>query len=73
MTDAPGRVPSEVDAYLDQIFDLLAGTGAAGRRALADLIALLKGFVTTVASSADGGLPDRILAVLTDGLRPPRP
>ena len=34
---SPGADGSPVEAYLDRIFDLLAGTGAAGRRALAEV------------------------------------
>jgi AcrR family transcriptional regulator len=36
-----------------------------------DLVALLKGLRATVRASDDPGLPARLLAVLSDGLRPP--
>jgi AcrR family transcriptional regulator len=40
--------------------------------AAADVVAMLKGLLTTVHDSADPGLAGRVLAVLTDGLRSPR-
>ena len=43
-----------------------AGIGAA------ELLALLKGLLQAVQESADPDLPERLLAVVRDGLRPPR-
>ena len=47
---------SEVERYLDEMFDRLAGTGAAGRRALAETEDHLR---AAVAAGLAEGLPDQ--------------
>jgi hypothetical protein len=47
---------SEVERYLDEMFDRLAGTGAAGRRALAETEDHLR---AAVAAGLAGGLPEQ--------------
>ncbi len=64
---------TELHGALDR---LLARARAAGAVrdgiGAAELLALLKGLLQAVQDSADPDLPERLLAVVRDGLRPPR-
>jgi AcrR family transcriptional regulator len=64
---------TELHGVLDRLLDRARATGAvrAGIGA-AELLALLKGLLQAVQDSADPELPVRLLAVVRDGLRPPR-
>ena len=63
---------TELHGALDRLLDRARAAGAvrAGIGA-AELLALLKGLLQAVQDSADPDLPERLLAVVRDGLRPP--
>jgi AcrR family transcriptional regulator len=69
-----GSLREDLFAALDVLLRRAQRAGAvrAGIRT-PDLIVLLKGMIASLADSADPGLHERVLAVLADGLRPPRP
>ena len=64
---------TELHGALDRLLARARAAGAvrAGIGA-AELLALLKGLLQAVQGSADPDLPERLLAVVRDGLRPPR-
>ena len=64
---------TELHGALDRLLARARAAGAvrAGIGA-AELLALLKGLLQAVQDSADPDLPARLLAVVRDGLRPPR-
>ncbi|MBA3907119.1 MAG: helix-turn-helix transcriptional regulator [Pseudonocardiales bacterium] len=69
----PGPVRDDLHAALGALLGRAQEAGAVRADvSTTDLIALLKGLLTTVHGSADATLVGRILAVLVDGLRPPR-
>ncbi len=70
--EVPGRLQGQLQTALTVLLTRAQGAGAVRSDISGtDLVALLKGLLTTVQDSADTGLPDRVLAVLIDGLRAP--
>jgi AcrR family transcriptional regulator len=66
----PGALVEELHGVLAVLLDRAQDAGAVRPDiGPADLVALLKGMVAGVHGSTDPGLPGRLLAVLTDGLR----
>jgi AcrR family transcriptional regulator len=65
---------TELHGALDTLLDRARAAGAVREGiGAAELMVLLKGLLQAVQESGDPALPARLLAVVRDGLRPPRP
>ncbi len=77
--DVPDVLEGAIGPAREEMHAALAELVAAAQRAEAvragigvdDLVALLKGVLAAAVASDDPGLPERLLAVVRDGLRPP--
>ena len=69
-----GSLREDLSAALDLLLRRAQQAGAVRDGiGTSDLIVLLKGMFAGLAGSTDPALHERVFAVLTDGLRPPRP
>ena len=68
----PGPVQDEMHSSLGLLLRNAQNAGAVRPGVTAtDLVVLLKGMLVSLQQDPDPGLRDRIVAIITDGLRPP--
>ena len=68
-----GSLPRDLHAAIDVLLRRAQEAGALRADIRApELIVLLKGLIRSIQDASDSGLSDRVLAVVADGLRPPR-
>lgn len=69
----PGSLRTELHEALAVLLSRAQATGAVRPEVTAvDLVILIKGLLATAHEGSDPGRAERLFAVLTDGLRPPR-